>query len=112
VLDLHGRVGCGGCGGGWVEDGRPAPDPVSCGVGGFGTLLGPEGTPGCWVCSWAVPCLGHLTLAGGFGGGWLWLVRRLVVALSGSVVWVVVSGLVGVWLFVECCIVDASILLW
>ena len=28
-------------------------------------------------------------------------------------VWVVAPGVgVGVWLFVECCIVDASILLW
>jgi len=27
-------------------------------------------------------------------------------------VWVVVLVVVGVWLFVECCIVDASILLW
>ena len=59
---------------------------------GFGTLLGPEKTPGCGCVSWAVPAGGHLTLA--------------------LCVWVVVAGVGGVWLFVECCIVDASILLW
>ena len=61
----------------------------------FGTLLGPEGTP-VGVFSWvAAPGLSHLT------------VHALVSGVVGLVVWVVV----GVWLFVECCIVDASIFL-
>jgi hypothetical protein len=55
---------------------------------GFGTLLGPEGTA-VWLFALA-PGLGRLTLC---LSGWWWLV------------WV------GVWLCVECCIVDASILL-
>jgi hypothetical protein len=57
------------------------------------TLLGPEKTP-ClvWVVSPAGPLLAGVPNAfvGGRGGSW----------------WV------GVWLCVECCIVDASILLW
>ena len=73
----------------------PKHGPVLCGAGGLGTLLGPEGTPvGC--CSLVRLLAGHLThslvLWGGFGCGG-------------------VGGL-GVWLCVECCIVDASILLW
>ena len=56
----------------------------------FGTLLGPEETPG-W-CSFLASrsWLGPLMRLVGCGGVWM----------------------VGVWLCVECCIVDASILLW
>jgi len=62
-------------------------------VVGFGTLLGPEKTP-CLV--WVVS-----------------LRDRSWPGLSNaSPVGVVVVGWVGVWLCVECCIVDASILLW
>ena len=56
----------------------------------LGTLLGPEGTP----------CEGVFFLAAG-GLGFL----------TSPVVGVVVAR-VAVWLWVECCIVDASILLW
>jgi hypothetical protein len=58
-------------------------------VPGFGTLLGPEETPvGVFSgCSW--PGLSNALRL--LGWWWLW--------------WV------GVWLCVECCIVDASILL-
>jgi hypothetical protein len=64
-------------------------------VGKLGTLLGPEETSG-WVFFRAASTADHLTLT--FcrflvGCGWWWLCG-------------------GVWLFVECCIVDASILLW
>jgi hypothetical protein len=56
----------------------------------FGTLLGPEKTPG-----------------GVFSAGLLltWTSNVPCVGVVGSV-------MVGVWLCVECCIVDASILLW
>jgi hypothetical protein len=62
---------------------------------GFGTLLGPEGTPvGC--CLWpSLPLMSNAR--------WPWFVG---VCVGGGVC----GG--GVWLFVECCIVDASILLW
>ncbi len=62
----------------------------------FGTLLGPEETPG-WVLfsGVAAPGLDRLT-------------QWEAMCLPG----VVVVVLVGVWLCVECCIVDASILLW
>lgn len=59
----------------------------------LGTLLGPEGTPGSserWVFS------------GRSGRG----------LPNASLLWVVVVVLGWVWLWVECCIVDASILLW
>lgn len=56
----------------------------------FGTLLGPEGTPVWWVLSLAAWVLGCPNAF------WLGVV----------VAW----GLL--WLWVECCIVDASILLW
>jgi hypothetical protein len=72
-------------GGGWVEH-KP--------IVGLGALLGPEKTSRVWlgcVLGWSAPGWGHLTPA---------------------VLWVVVFGWLGVWLFVECCIVDASILLW
>ncbi len=62
-----------------------------CGRGGLGTLLGPEKTP--CSCVFLVPLLGwspNVLAVGGCGGG---------------------CGF-GVWLCVECCIVDASILLW
>ncbi len=63
--------------------------------GKLGTLLGPEKTPVGVLFSGAASGLGRLThplacVWGGCGGG---------------------CG-VGVWLCVECCIVDASILLW
>jgi len=61
------------------------------GVGGLGTLLGPEETPACRVF-----LVDHLRL---------WSSNALFVG-------VVAVGGVGVWLCVECCIVDASILLW
>jgi hypothetical protein len=57
--------------------------------------LGPEKTPAGWVFFLAAPGLDRLTLHVAFWGGlWWW--------------W---SWWVGVWLCVECCIVDASILL-
>ena len=60
-------------------------------VAGFGTLLGPEGTPGDRLCFLAAPGLDRLTHPYcGCGGDRIG---------------------VGVWLCVECCIVDASILL-
>jgi len=42
-------------------------------IKGFGTLLGPEGTPAGWVLSLAVPVSGDLTLAGG-----VWVVVAVV----------------------------------
>jgi hypothetical protein len=57
----------------------------------LGMLLGPEKTS-CVVFFRVAPAVDRLTPACG-----VWVV-------------VVVGG--GVWLFVECCIVDASILLW
>lgn len=57
----------------------------------FGTLLGPEKTPG-WF-------------------GLFFLAAPGLDRLTPAVVWVVVVCGVGVWLCVECCIVDASILL-
>jgi hypothetical protein len=62
------------------------------GVGGLGTLLGPEETPACRVFLVAILGLAGLTHWGFCG--------------------VVVGVGFGVWLCVECCIVDASILLW
>jgi hypothetical protein len=57
-------------------------------LGGFGTLLGPEGTPfGVFLLAPGLDCLTRSL--------WVWW-------------W---SWWVGVWLCVECCIVDASILL-
>jgi len=78
----------GGCGGGWVEFDIPVC-LARCWV--------LRGHP-CWVFFRAASAADHLTLTsgslcGGFGCGWWWLCG-------------------GVWLFVECCIVDASILLW
>jgi hypothetical protein len=58
-------------------------------VGSEGTLLGPEETP-----------------VGVFSGGRPWWLSS-----NASVVGVVAAGVAGVWLCVECCIVDASILL-
>ena len=82
-----GRRLVGGCGCGWVEHFCC----LSVVVAGFGTLLGPEETP--------VRCV--LGAASGLG------------RLTHSVVGVVVCRCgFGVWLCVECCIVDASILLW
>jgi hypothetical protein len=76
----------GWCGCGWVEH-RVWFMVFRISVRGFGTLLGPEETP-----------------------FWCLLSSR-----SGSsnalLVGVVVVGSIGVWLCVECCIVDASILL-
>lgn len=80
-----------GCG--WVEhNDRLVVFLWLFGVVGFGALLGPERTPRVLlgVFFLAAPGLGCLTLS---LWGWWWLVR------------------VGVWLCVECCIVDASILL-
>ena len=59
-------------------------------AGGLDTLLGPEKTP-CLV---------------------FFLVRLLALSPNASLVGVVVMVWSGVWLCVECCIVDASILLW
>jgi hypothetical protein len=78
------RVWWVGVGGGWVEYDRSD---------WLGTLLGPERTSRCGLFFLAVLITDRLTLTwvcGVGGGGW--------------------CG--GVWLFVECCIVDASILLW
>jgi len=74
-----------GVGGGWVEYYKNQLERE-----GFGTLLGPEKTP-VGVFLW--PLLLSVSNARGLcvGGG---------------------AGRGGVWLFVECCIVDASILLW
>jgi hypothetical protein len=58
----------------------------------LGTLLGPEETPACRVFLVAILGLAGLTRWGFCG--------------------VVVGVGFGVWLCVECCIVDASILLW
>ena len=90
-------VGERGCG--WVEHilllVRIASAAVVVGAG-FGTLLGPEETPA-RVCSWwTIPGLACLT-------------RGVPVF---GVFCVVVGVGFGVWLCVECCIVDASILLW
>jgi hypothetical protein len=70
---------------------------LGCGAGwnigwfvDVGTLLGPEGTP----------CLGLFLLASGPGR-----LTRPLLWVWWWPVWV------GVWLCVECCIVDASILL-
>ena len=60
------------------------------GGSGFGMLLGPERTSVGWVFFLAASGLGRLTPSCGGGGGLLGF---------------------GVWLCVECCIVDASILL-
>ena len=65
--------------------------------GGLDTLLGPEETPA-WVCSWC-------------DHSWPGRPNAARGALGEGVVVVAASG-VGVWLCVECCIVDASILLW
>ena len=59
-------------------------------AGGLDTLLGPEKTP-CLV---------------------FFLVRLLALSPNASLVGVVVMVWSGVWLCVECCIVDASILVW
>ena len=71
-------------------------------VNGFGTLLGPEETPCRLVGVFLVPlpALDRLTHP----------VARACVARACVGVVVVVG--VGVWWCVECCIVDASILLW
>ena len=84
----------GGCGGVGVAGWNIAllVRTCACGdAGGLGTLLGPEETPGCRV--FLVPLLvlsSNVSLA---CCGWVW--------------W---RWWVGVWLCVECCIVDASIL--
>ena len=69
------------------------PDDES---GGFGTLLGPEKTPG-WCFLVAAPGLDRLTHPE----------TREYVSVCGWVWWWL--WWVGVWLCVECCIVDASI---
>ena len=67
-----------------------------CGGFGLGTLLGPEGTPagaGVFLVpspAWSSNASCAPVWGSGCGGG----------------------GGFGVWLCVECCIVDASILLW
>ena len=67
-------------------------------VWGFGTLLGPEKTSWLWGVFSGRLRRGHLTPTGRHGVWW--------VGVGGGV------GCGGVWLFVECCIVGASILLW
>ena len=67
---------------------RTCSGPLVAGV--LDTLLGPEKTP-CLV---------------------FFLVRLLALSPNASLVGVVVMVWSGVWLCVECCIVDASILLW
>jgi hypothetical protein len=85
------RVGGGVAG--WKT--RPEGPASRCGVWGFGTLLGPEETSAGWwgFLGWPSLGSGHLTRSWLFVGVWWWL-------------W-----WVGVWWCVECCIVDASILL-
>jgi hypothetical protein len=82
-----------GCGCGWVEHfccwfGFLRVDACGLMPGGLGTLLGPEGTPVLRGFSW---CRSWFCLL--MHPGWVW--------------W---GWWVGVWLCVECCIVDASIL--
>ena len=73
---------------------KPEVFAYSCVGSKFGTLLGPEETSACRVVfsGRPFPGLGRLTHS--------WLL-----------VGVVVVGGLGVWWCVECCIVDASILL-
>ena len=81
------------CGCGWVERFCCLSELMRYlwGRVGLGTLLGPEKTP--WKRFFSVPPLILLSNASRL---WVWW----------GCVWV------GVWLCVECCIVDASILLW
>ena len=93
---LWGSVGLGsGCG--WVEHSTVWFRTCRCHAGGQArALLGPEETPAwCFLVDHSRPGRPNAAL----------VVRPRVGG-------VVVVAVVGVWLCVECCIVDASILLW
>jgi hypothetical protein len=98
LIKASGRCLVAGCGCGWVEHFRCLSVLSSpSGGGGLDTLLGPEETPVGGVVLGAISGVAGLTRG----------VPCFVVGVlcGGGVV-------VGVWLCVECCIVDASILLW